>query len=491
MTALYTVSTGNPIQAADINQLVNAFGASTIFNVKTQYGGAVDGSTNDGTAIANAIAAAGAAGGGFVLIPGTSAISAPINLNQYGVILISTGVGGLKPSASFSGSQIINITSDNCGMRDMTIAYANTTYSSNPSADAIGINGAHNVTLMNVYTNYINGWSVNCISPSYTANFWPQFINVHAYQCKAGMHLLGHTNSGFDQGAALTNCIMDQIKNGDAYFFEDVHDVTCNGIEGSVTAGSGYTLHIKGASAAIYINGFDLGPAPGPATSATFEIESGSNGTPRQITMNGGIIEGGSTGVAIVAGTQIKIIGADIYNNGTHGMDISGGDGIIIEDCSFFDNGATIGSTRYDLNAHTTGNVDIANCVFSTPHGTATQQVDNVINATAGTVSVHDCIFNGTSFTQNLIFNGFPTYVRNNIGYNPVGPITPPSVPASGVAAGYKASDFMVYITGGTVTDISIGGTSTGRTTGSFLVPAQSYIVLTYSVAPTWTWFGN
>lgn len=50
-------------------------------------------------------------------------------------------------------------------------------------------------------------------------------------------------------------------------------------------------------------------------------------------------------------------------------------------------------------------------------------------------------------------------------------------------------------ITGGTVTAISIGTTSgalqgTGLTPGSFIVNPGEIIATTYSVAPTWQWFG-
>jgi len=482
MTGLYTVSSGNVIQSQDINQLVTAF---PFFNV-TSYGAAVDGATNDSAAINSAIAAAGAAGGGIVFIPGIAAVASPINLNVSNVVLIGNGIGsGLRPLASFSGAQIVNITADFCGVRDMMIAYSASPYSGSPAADGIGINGANNVTLENVHFKYINGYVVNCVSPSTRANFWPQFVNVHSYQCKQGIHLLGHTNSGFDQGASLSRCIMDQVQNGNAYFFEDVHDVTCDNIEGSVSAGSGYTLQIKGAAAAIYINGFDLGPAPGPATSATVEIESGANGTPRQITLEGGVIEGGNTGVAIVAGTEIRLIGVDFFNNGTHGADISGGDMIVLSGCSFYQNGATAGSGHYDMNIHpSSGHVDVANCTFRTPQGTGTQQVANVINSTAGTVEVHDCIFSGTGFTASNIFNSFPTYIRNNPGYNPVGNISV-SVPASNTNFTTQSSDLTYYGTGGTVTAIKVGGTATGLTSGSFRVAAQQTFSITYSVVPT------
>jgi hypothetical protein len=42
---------------------------------------------------------------------------------------------------------------------------------------------------------------------------------------------------------------------------------------------------------------------------------------------------------------------------------------------------------------------------------------------------------------------------------------------------------------GGTYTDITINGTATGGPRGYVVVPPLGTIALTYTVAPTWTWF--
>jgi hypothetical protein len=46
----------------------------------------------------------------------------------------------------------------------------------------------------------------------------------------------------------------------------------------------------------------------------------------------------------------------------------------------------------------------------------------------------------------------------------------------------------MVYVSGGTVSAIAVDGTTTGLTSGAFLVRPMGTITLTYSVAPTWVW---
>lgn len=74
----------------------------------------------------------------------------------------------------------------------------------------------------------------------------------------------------------------------------------------------------------------------------------------------------------------------------------------------------------------------------------------------------------------------------------PGGAQTSPSVPASTTPLTSPFGfDSMVYIAGGTVTVIALGGVATGLTSGSFRVPAGQSITLTYSVAPTWKWFAG
>lgn len=69
------------------------------------------------------------------------------------------------------------------------------------------------------------------------------------------------------------------------------------------------------------------------------------------------------------------------------------------------------------------------------------------------------------------------------------GGFTTPAVPASTTpvtnTTGVPAT---VVITGGTVTAVTVGGTSAGSGDGTYVVPAGSTIAVTYSVAPTWTW---
>ena len=94
-----------------------------------------------------------------------------------------------------------------------------------------------------------------------------------------------------------------------------------------------------------------------------------------------------------------------------------------------------------------------------------------------------------TSLSTNFI------YVRNDFVLSPVGSSAAAttnfgitwSVPASATASeNLGPSDATVYISGGTVTAISVNGQSTGLTSGAFRVPTRQTITVTYSVAPNW-----
>lgn len=67
-----------------------------------------------------------------------------------------------------------------------------------------------------------------------------------------------------------------------------------------------------------------------------------------------------------------------------------------------------------------------------------------------------------------------------------------PAVPASTVAVQntnpYTAT---VVISAGTITNVSVNGITVGVGAGTYSVPAYGAISITYSVAPTWTWFNG
>jgi hypothetical protein len=86
----------------------------------------------------------------------------------------------------------------------------------------------------------------------------------------------------------------------------------------------------------------------------------------------------------------------------------------------------------------------------------------------------------------------FKGRIVNNIGYNPIGNVAAPSFPSSGTAIQNPLPyPVTVYLSGGTVTSVSIAGTATyGNAVAYPLQPGQT-IAVTYTGSPTWLWFGN
>lgn len=67
---------------------------------------------------------------------------------------------------------------------------------------------------------------------------------------------------------------------------------------------------------------------------------------------------------------------------------------------------------------------------------------------------------------------------------------SPPSVPGTGVEqANPYDRPVNVYVNGGTVSNISIEGSSTGATSGVFMLLPSQHIHINYTGAPTWSWF--
>lgn len=458
-----------------------------------QYGADASGVNDSTTAIAAAITAAANAAGGTVFIPsGTFKVSTPLNLNTSGVRVLGTGLGSIiQPTSTFSGAQIFNITANNCGVQNLQIAYANTTYSSNPVANGIEITGATGTSLRNLLLLYINGYIVESLATAGQANYNTDMSDIRGFQCKAGFHMKGVTGSNYNGVHRLYNCYSSLTQNGDCIFIEDCDDIEAVNIFSECSAGSGSAIHVKGACNGVFFSNVDIGYYPGPTSGSTVLIESSANGSPNYVTIQGGIIEGSITGVAISAGNLITIADCHIYNCGTYGMNFTGGDAILVRDCTFEYNGSSGTTGRYDFQSSASGHVTVQGCYFYTAQGTTTQKTNNAVNVTAGTVIFRNNAFYGTGYNAGNIFASTPTVVQDCPGYNPLGKLTAPTIGASPYTVNVGATDITAYITGGTVSQISIAGQATGLTSGAFHIKAGQTIGITYTVAPSWQWFGD
>jgi hypothetical protein len=96
--------------------------------------------------------------------------------------------------------------------------------------------------------------------------------------------------------------------------------------------------------------------------------------------------------------------------------------------------------------------------------------------------SLSSSVLNGGEFT----FRGLMTASDTGIAGMYTGSNTPTL--SSGTLQKNLGLDTMVFVSGGTVSSVSVGGTATGVTSGGFFVAAGNTIKVTYSVAPTWVW---
>lgn len=98
------------------------------------------------------------------------------------------------------------------------------------------------------------------------------------------------------------------------------------------------------------------------------------------------------------------------------------------------------------------------------------------------------------SWIQPLKVDAGTLLVRDMVGLNPIGGlpalgIAAPTLPPSAIPyVSTMPADAQVFINGGTVEDVLIGGQSTGLISGNFgVAPGQSITVI-YTSAPTWDW---
>jgi parallel beta-helix repeat protein len=103
-----------------------------------------------------------------------------------------------------------------------------------------------------------------------------------------------------------------------------------------------------------------------------------------------------------------------------------------------------------------------------------------------GTSNYNVIVFNDVrgNLTGGLSIVGANTIAEGNAGYNPQAASTP-SVGASPVTFGPYPYPVMVIVYGGTVSDITVRGLSTGLTSGTFYLYPGDTIVITYTAAPT------
>lgn len=470
------------------------------YNVKRKNA-AVDGTTDDTTAIQNSINAVNALGGGFVFIPGLSAISSPLSLPSK-VGLISTGFGanstsptslygGLIATSGFSGAEMVNIaTADGTSIRDfMFVGGPNSTSASNPGITAaIEVTSSRYPWIQNVHFYYVNGLCIEGVGGASINNVGAQIQQIHMEHTAKGIHWKGVSGSSYVGQAFFSNIHAEVIDNGDALFLEDINDIKLSNIDGAVAGGatSGSMLHIKGNCASHFYSNVDLGAITQSTVSPTVLIETSSNGSPSNIVIANGVLQKGSVGVQITDGSNIIFKNVTFKSANTDNVEVSGSTvGTPIEfECCTFQTGNQSGGTAYDINlTHSTGFSYARNCILQSPVASSTPgSVTNPANDTNHRGYFFGTHFAGSNTTPSTCFNGSPQIIRSCPGYNPRGQITAPSIGASPATVSSSQNDLVMQITTlNGLTGLTINGTSyVPQINVPYPWPARSNAVFTY-----------
>lgn len=476
-----------------------------VYNVY-DFGAKGDGVTDDITAITAAINAAGATSGKVWFPYGTYLISTPITLlSAYNSVeLMGDGKGSIiQAKAGFTGNALLYWAGGGAGInrltvRDLRFYGGSGTTSANPACDAIQLNSSFQSTLIEgCQFDNINGWAVQLIALSSGNIGYTQIANCTALHCANGYRVVSSVPGTSRVGLILiSNCVAQDCSVGDALDLEETLDVTVDNFQGFTSSNSGAGVHIKGCSF-VYLSNIDTNTST-TNTAASWKLEAGTSHSNDHIFIDNSVITRGSPGMSIQATTHLHVSNCDIISNQTHGIQIidDTANGVMSFNGCFFNaqNRGNAG-TNYDFNsASTHGKIVINSCNFETSIGAGANQVAAAINSPDNFTGfkVDACNFSGGT----PVFNGTPAPKKADIrsckGFNPVGSTTAPAVPATTVAQiNDRGFDCMVLVTGGTVSAVAIGGTATGQTAGWFRVPANQTITLTYTVAPTWTWWGD
>jgi hypothetical protein len=201
----------------------------------------------------------------------------------------------------------------------------------------------------------------------------------------------------------------------------------------------------------------------------------------------------GASGVGIFEADDTRFVGCDIVHNTTHGAAISSSSAkrTIFSGCNI--SGNNVGNAGGDgviVVANVTDFV-ISGCVLTNNYGTiSTGNQRYGINISAGTstnfvISGNDVSGNVTGSISNGA-TGTNGRIIDNIGYNPVGAALY-SLPSSGVAYTAGPSPETHYLSGGTVSGLSINGVAivyNGATTTAIHLGPNETFTVTYSVVP-------
>lgn len=475
-------------------------------NVVTQFGADPTGNNDSTTAINNALS--GATSGQSVYLPaGTFKVntSTALVLSNAGTVLRGDGPNAslISIGSSFSAAETVSVAAASCTVRDLGIVGASSTVTSNPACNGIELSGYAHCRFENLWFQYVNGWGIESVGGSSTANLDQMFSNIACRNTAAGLHVQGVSGSSYQGEAFLSNIQLQQIgaasganANLDGLLIQDCSDVLVQNLNIGIASGTtGSALHIKGSCATVAVTNPDVGSNATSGSGAALHIESSANGSPSGVTINGGSVEGGSAAIQVDAGSDVTLNGVRGHQAYGDGLQVNNTPEVLAIGCSLAANNQN-GGTAYDVNCSgmTGGNFRAVGTRLETTIGTSTAgEVPNSVNASTHAY-FKSCFFIATGSSPSNVFNGTPQQVTECVGYNPRGQVTAPSVGASPYTpGGYQAPLMVVFTAINGMTQFAIGGVALTVLPAAgvpYVIGVRESMTVTWTTtAPTWQWF--
>ncbi|HEV2412845.1 MAG TPA: glycosyl hydrolase family 28-related protein [Candidatus Saccharimonadales bacterium] len=408
-------------------------GTTDWINVK-QYGATGNGTTDDSSAIASALAAASQ--GQTVYLPAGSYLfnaSTLLTIGTTGLRISGDGPNATKIviGPTFTGAEVISVTAGYCGIENLSIIGSSSTITNNPVADGILLQGGRNCRVSNVFFQYINGWCIESVATSVNAGFATMLRSLSGLNCAGGIHIQSNTNVGWGAQHFLSDINFQQIgaatgnsANLDVFRFQDCYDITAVNFNAAISdASSGSTINIVGNCASHYFTNMDLGCFPnGSGTNSIITIQNGANGSPTDIRFVQGEAQQGLTALTVgnsgSDGThKCFFTNFRFFNNYSDGARVVGsGSDIRFNMCTFDSNGqgASNSINCYDLNwsGSATGSVYLSR-YQSNVVALGNVGVQNPVNlASTGQGVPHFLTdFGGSGTTNSNLFTHFPPLV--------------------------------------------------------------------------------
>jgi hypothetical protein len=488
-----TVSGGVPVWAAA------PAGSGTVAwkNVKASpYNAVGNGTADDTTALQNAFndASNAGAGGTVYLPPGVYKVTSTITVKT------NTTVIGDGPGSANQGGSVI-LCGNLSGMSDVLKCAVNAE-SCTFMNFAIHVNALSGTS----YTGSCNGITLMGPNPSFHT-----LVNVQVYYAgQDGFHFgnsaanVANSSNGLCIQATVDNCVsLGAQRSG---FYGDKNSVSGSGLffdskinnSNSIQSEAhgfwlncpgGGTMHLIGCKA--YFNGFLNGSASQNSTSdyqAAYGYRIDNN--PYGIWLDSCESQNnGQGGFYISSNTQYCAF-SNCMSDGDNTSGQTGANG-----AAFYVNGVSFCKftnciTRKGSNGPSSfityglalfGTQPLTNTGFENCHWEG---------VTAGVYV--DAGVPGTTLSSGNFL------MKNCTGFNPVGPLpqynwSAPAMPTTGTPfTNPTPADAWVTVaaSGATISSIAIGGTATGLTSGSFFVPWNQTITVSYTGGtPTWVWF--